>query len=403
MQKAGTLPPQPWMKDPKIIEVFQALMGEGKLSRFVGGCVRDTLIHKPIYDIDIATAETPENAIRLLTQARIKVKPLGIEHGSILVIHGGYVLNITTLRKDIHTDGRHASVSYVDDWESDAHRRDFTINALYADIDGNYYDPCGGKYDLEQGLVRFIGDATTRIKEDYLRILRFFRFQAWYAKQPSIETEIEACAVYANQLSLLSKERIWQEISKTLQAPNPYTTVKKMCEYGILAPILPASPNLRSLEELIQHEHLYTIQPTPIRRLVCLYKNTPHNLHELSQRLNLSTEDIKRVKQLMHVQKTNPDLHNNYENYKILHEKGRDFYLDYILLNPEFLENGLELYKQWQQPKLPLSGKDLVALGIPEGPQMGLILQELTQWWLKNACNPTRHEALDWLKARNKL
>ncbi len=184
MQPIGHLPAQEWLTFPETVQVMEAIMAGGKPARFVGGCVRDAILGLPISDIDIICPETPEKVMELLEQAGIRAEPIGLAHGSILAIQPSKTFDITTLRSDVETFGRHARVNYHDNWLDDAARRDFTMNAIYADPDGSLYDPMGGIEDLKAGRVRFIGDAYERIREDCLRILRFFRFQAYYGRMP---------------------------------------------------------------------------------------------------------------------------------------------------------------------------------------------------------------------------
>lgn len=393
MQPAGKLDSQDWLQSPETIELMHALMAGGKTARFVGGCVRNSLLQQPISDIDIATAESPEQVMVLLKAAGIHVIPVGIEHGSVLAVHG-QAYNITTLRADVETTGRHAVVSYIDDWSADAMRRDFTMNALYADLDGTFYDPCNGLPDLQEGRIRFIGDAQTRIREDYLRILRFFRFQAYYGKTPPENAHLEACRQNADGLKMLSKQRVWYEIRKLLLAENPLPALNLMVEHGIWTTI-----KTKGLPKLLALEQQYQAPKSAIRRLACLMGPKPRILNEM----NLSNDEFAHLTTLVKLMYDGPDLAVEFENTRLLYELGPDVFLDYILLTHENIETSMEHLRHWTSPKLPVRGQDLLDLGMGAGPEIGNTIKELTDWWLHNACKPDKTECLQWVKTRNKL
>ena len=228
----------PWLPAADTRAVLEALMADGKPARLVGGCVRDALAGRPVTDVDIATPETPPRVIDLLRAAGLKAVPTGVEHGTVTAVVRGKPFEVTTLRRDVTTDGRHAVVAFTDDWTEDAARRDFTMNALSADPDGRVHDPFDGVADLAAGRVRFVGEARARIREDVLRILRFFRFHAHYGKGAPDADGLAACRELAPLLPRLSAERVATELLKLLKAPDAAATVRMMREAGILAPIL---------------------------------------------------------------------------------------------------------------------------------------------------------------------
>ena len=240
------LDPQPWMSATATRKLMAAL-GE---ARFVGGAIRNTLLGKPVADIDIATPLTPDKVGTLLAAAGIAFVPTGIEHGTVTAIVEGKPFEVTTLRRDVTTDGRHAVVAFTNDWSLDAQRRDFTMNALYAAADGEIFDFVGGIADLKAGRVRFVGDAPTRIREDYLRILRLFRFHAWYGKGEIDVEALRAAAVEKGGLAGLSGERIAKEMLRLLETENPAPVLRPMAASGILALVLPGEANIARLESL---------------------------------------------------------------------------------------------------------------------------------------------------------
>jgi poly(A) polymerase len=254
MQPSDRLDPQPWMTAPETVAVMAALSAAGGEARFVGGCVRDALVGRKVRDVDIATHEPPERVLNLLARAGIKAIPTGIKHGTVTAVIGARHFEITTLRRDVETYGRHAKVEYTDDWQADAARRDFTMNALFCGADGSIYDPFGGAADLRAQRVRFVGDPEARIREDVLRLLRFFRFHAHYGKPPPDAAALAACRSLAHLLPTLSGERICAETLKLLSAPEPADVIDLMGEAGVLANFLPEATRNDQLRALVALE-----------------------------------------------------------------------------------------------------------------------------------------------------
>jgi len=255
-----------WMAWPQTRLVMEALSAGGQEPRFVGGCVRDTLLGLPVKDVDIATPEIPEKVIELIEKAGLRAVPTGINHGTITAVSDGVPFEITTLRRDIETYGRRARVGFTKDWAEDAARRDLTLNALYCDLNGNVSDPVGGWVDLKAGRIRFVGDARTRIEEDILRILRYFRFFAFYGCGPADEAALSACREMAPLIKNLSVERVWKELSTLLLAPDPTLTLSLMATHGILPHLLPEAVRIDLLGPLVRVEVESETSPHYLRR-----------------------------------------------------------------------------------------------------------------------------------------
>ncbi|WP_095587788.1 CCA tRNA nucleotidyltransferase [Actibacterium ureilyticum] len=280
----------PWIRSPEVQSVCAMLTAAGHQALFVGGCVRNALLGAGISDIDISTDARPDRVMELAEQAGLKAVPTGIDHGTVTVIADGHPFEVTTFRRDVETDGRRAVVAFADRIDEDAHRRDFTMNALYATPEGEILDPLGGLPDLQARRVRFIDEAEARIREDYLRILRYFRFHAWYG-DPEMGFDPEAlaaCAALSDGLETLSKERIGAEVKKLLAAPDPAPSVATMAQAGILGRILPGA-DPRALPILTAFEAATDLSPDPIRRLAAL--NGP----ECADLLRLSRDETRAL------------------------------------------------------------------------------------------------------------
>ncbi len=277
-----------WLTRPATQAVFDALSGEGVETRAVGGAVRNAFLKLPVAEVDLATTATPQEVIALAAKAGLKTVPTGIEHGTVTVIADGTPFEVTTLRRDVETFGRHAEVAFTRDWEADAKRRDFTLNALYADRDGTVFDPLHGYDDLAAGRVRFIGDAAERIREDYLRILRFFRFNAYYGKGPLDAAGLRACVALRNGLMQLSAERIWIELKRILIAPRAADAIEALFDYGLLTEILGGVPRLIDFERLVAIEAANGLAPSSPLRLAVLAIFVHEDAARLAERLRLS-------------------------------------------------------------------------------------------------------------------
>ncbi|HST35067.1 MAG TPA: CCA tRNA nucleotidyltransferase, partial [Allosphingosinicella sp.] len=283
------LPGAPWRDRPGMERLLKALGADKGETRYVGGCVRDTLLGFPVSDVDLATTLAPEAVIARLEKARIKAVPTGLAHGTVTAVSAGAPVEVTTLRRDLSTDGRRATVAFTEDWREDAARRDFTINALSADpVSGEIFDYFGGLADLEARKVRFIGEPLQRIAEDHLRILRFFRFHARFGTGAPDQAGLAACAARANDLMALSRERIADEVLKLLALPDPAPTVTLMIGQRIFRPVLPEIETAARLHALVAAEEAAGVEPAAIRRLAALLPADPETAASVAARLRLS-------------------------------------------------------------------------------------------------------------------
>jgi poly(A) polymerase len=377
-----------WMDEPPVQALLAALARGGISARFVGGCVRDTVLGRPVKEIDIAVDKPPETVMRALEAADLRVVPTGLKHGTVTAIVKGRPFELTTLRRDVETDGRRAVVAFTDDWLEDAKRRDFTFNAMYADPDGTIWDPFDGRADLLSGRVRFIGDPDQRIAEDHLRILRFFRFYAWFGKPPLDGAGFDACRRNAGSLSSLSAERIAKELLRLLAAPAPADALEAMAEAGALDHWLREYAGAARLKALIAREDT----PDPLRRLAAIV-SPPATA--VAKRLKLSTQQSLRL-QLMLEPAEPGDLENR---RAALYRLGTSLFIDRVLLEgPDDWRAALALARNWTPPELPISGADALALGLKPGPQVGALLEAVERWWIAGDFSADRTACLAELK-----
>jgi poly(A) polymerase len=359
------LPAAPW-RDRDGLGDLVAVLGA---ARFVGGAVRDTLLGLDVADVDIATPLPPAEVLARLAAAGIRAVPTGLAHGTVTAILHGHPFEITTLRRDVATDGRHAEVAFTDDWQEDAARRDFTINALYADpATGEVYDWFGGMVDLAARRVRFIGDPERRIAEDHLRILRFFRFHARFGN--AIDGEgLDACTARANDLMALSRERIAAELLKLLVAPAAVPTVELMIERGILRAVLPEIADAGALARLATREAAAGVAPDAVRRLAALVP--PPDAEAVGARLKLSNAQRKRL-QTATAGPGSEGIH------ALAYRAGRESAVDRLLLAGADPRPIID----WTPPRLPLSGGALVARGLDKGPAVAAALKMVETRWI---------------------
>ena len=366
-----TLPNAEWLKREDLAALIEAL-GPGQ-ARYVGGAVRDTLLGLAVKDIDIATPLEPAEVTQRLKAAGITVVPTGIDHGTVTAVLKNGPVEITTLRHDVSTDGRRATVAFARDWQDDAARRDFTINALYADpATLEVYDYFGGLDDLAARRLRFIGDARQRIREDHLRILRYFRFQARFGSQPpDLEAE-ESCSELAATLKGLSRERIGMEMMNLLGLPNPAPTIARMDQLGVLPVVLPEA-QVSVLEALVQHEQEESAGPDPLRRLAALLPASAPLAEQVASRFRLSGAQKKRLA-LAAARGEEREADARALAYRL----GRDAALDRLLLAGA----SAALLHDWDIPTLPLKGGDIVARGVKAGPEVARILRAVETRWV---------------------
>ena len=365
-----------WRRRQGMGRMLDALgAGEG-LTRYVGGAIRDDLLGIEGDDIDLATRIPPDAVMERLRKAKIKAVPTGIDHGTITAVSGGHPYEVTTLRRDVTTDGRRATVAFTDDWKEDAARRDFTINALSADpLSGEIFDYFGGLDDIERRRVRFIGDPLQRIAEDHLRILRFFRFHALFGAGKPEAQAVDACAARANDLMALSRERIADELLKLLGLPDPAPTVSIMLARGILAPVIPeivADANER-LEALIAAEREAAIAPDPIRRLATLLPRDPDVATDIAARLRLSNKAKKR---LVSAATDGVDPPPRVLAYRL----GLELAIDRLLLAGD--TDNARAIAGWAPPRLPLGGGALISRGVAKGPGVARMLRRIEDRWV---------------------
>ena len=371
------IPPPDWLADPALAAVLAAVPE----ARIAGGAVRDTLAGRPVADIDLATPLPPNQVIAALTGAKLRAVPTGIAHGTVTAVAGGRGFEITTLRRDLRTDGRHAVVAFTDDWREDAARRDFTLNALSMTPDGAVFDYFGGIADLRAGIVRFVGDPARRIAEDTLRILRFFRFFARYASGPPDPAALAAIRAGVAGLAGLSAERVWSELRRILAAPDPRAAVALMADLGVLTAVLPEGADPVRLDRLVAQG----APADPLLRLAALLTGDPL---ALAERLHVSNADRDRLVALRAARLARPG-DDDAALRRLLADTPRD-----VLIDRTWLEAGQGPEQDrlrarlatLPRPVFPLEGRDVLALGADPGPEVGALLRALRQWWLDGGC-----------------
>jgi poly(A) polymerase len=379
------LPPAAWTSRADLAALVAVLdpAGEG-LVRYVGGAVRDTLLGLAVKDIDMATPLEPPVVIERLTAAGIRSVPTGLAHGTVTALTAGGPVEITTLRRDVSTDGRHATVAFSQSWQEDAARRDFTINALYADPHNlSVHDYFGGLDDLAARRLRFIGEAEARIREDYLRILRYFRFQARFGSLPADPEAETACSALAPGLKGLSRERIASEMLLLLGLPDPAPTVARMAQLGVLTVILPEA-DAAALPPLIAAEAAHGTAPEALRRLAALLPADPAMAELVAARLRLSLAQRKHL--ALVAARTTPDEPARPLAYRV----GRAAALDRLLITGA----SLAPLDGWDIPKFPLKGGIIVARGVSAGPEVARLLRTIEARWVAQGFDDTAIPAM---------
>jgi poly(A) polymerase len=398
------LAPQPWIEEPSTRILLEALAQAGIAARFVGGSVRDALLGEPvggpIADIDLATPARPEEVAAALAKAGIKVVPTGIAHGTITALVPPRHYEITTLRRDVETDGRRARVAFDVDWAEDAARRDFTINAIYLDPDGTVHDPVGGLADLKAHRVRFVGEPATRIAEDVLRVLRYYRFAARFGDGKGDRAARAACRAAVPLLPKLSAERVAQELTRLLGVANPVPVLRMMDEDRVLAAILPEATRLDPLARLIA----IAPEPDPLRRLAALVAVDAVGAAGLAARLHLPNAWRDRLVGLAPPWPLDPAGDTRGQR-RALYRLGAERYRDFALLiaaeggvDAPRLAELLALAGGWTPPAFPLAGRDVTGLGIQPGPRIGELLADVRDWWEAGDFAADRAACLEKLK-----
>lgn len=390
-----------WLRSSQTKAVMKALTDAGATPRFVGGCVRDAVMGRTVNDVDLAVDILPEESLAALEAARIKAIPTGLKHGTITAVVDGQHFEITTLRTDIKTDGRHAEVAFTKDWEEDAKRRDFTMNALYADPDGTVYDPLGsGIADASARRIRFINDARARIEEDYLRILRLFRFHAWFGKGEMDGEAVVASAGLAGGIASLSKERIGQEMLKLLSAQRPANALTTMAQTGVLAQAIPSARVDAPVMVLENIERRFGISPDPLRRLSLISWGVDAAV--ISKALRLSNDQFRALK--LRRQPVKP-VQSLTCARRIGYRRGEAAARDTLLNNAAWTEKDIALSEmqavtEGAQLKMPISSADILGLGVQPGAQIGegLILAE--EHWIESDFILDKASLLDHVRSR---
>ena len=396
-----------WFKAPQT-RALMATLEKAKPggSRFVGGCVRNTLMGREVDDIDIATQLKPNEIAAVATNAGFGAHATGIEHGTITVVVDHQPFEVTTLRRDVATDGRRATVTFTESWSEDASRRDFRLNALYGDAGGAVHDPTGGGLDdVRAGRVIFIGDAHTRLREDYLRILRFFRFNAWYAKGPLDPQGLRACADEAGGLDLLSVERVWKETKKLLSAHDPRAAYEAMEAIEVRARALPELTNHVRLDALMALESDLMLPVDAMTRVAAALPDQ-EAAKALAQRLKLSNEERDRLTGALGDEVKLTSYMSLKEMRRAIYRIGNAAFRDRVMLAWAGAGDKAQQWRalvahaqMWTPPKLPLSGEDVMTAGVPAGPKVGAVMREVEAWWIDADFPDDRLSIIERLKA----
>lgn len=417
LEPVGQMPPQVWMTAPATRAVIEALSRDGADVRFIGGCVRDAILKRSVRDIDIAVPMPPEAVMALLRRAEIKVVPTGIDHGTVTAVVDKVAFEITSLRVDVESDGRRAKVAFTDDWQADAARRDFTINALSCSPDGDIYDYFGGLDDLGRGHIRFVGTPRARIAEDRLRLLRFFRFFAHYGRPPADAAALAACRAEARGVSLLSGERVRVETFRTLMASDPADVFLLMQDTGVLEHVLPEADRIDRLRMMTWLDsraiRFETIEADPIRRLAALITTSGDGARTVAARLKMSNAHRDRLVAMMQPACAVTPEAGAPGARRALYRLGAAAVRDLVLLS--WADEGatqprrsrtrtaawiaiLEAADTWTPIEFPLKGRDALALGVPPGPRVGELMKAIEAWWEHEDYRPDREACLSRLQ-----
>jgi len=380
-----------WLREAPLRDILAALDGDGEEARIVGGAVRNALLGEPHGDIDIATTAPPAEVIRRVEAAGFKAAPTGVEHGTVTVVAAGQPFEVTTLREDVETFGRHAKVVFGRDWKRDAERRDFTMNALSLSRDGTVHDYVGGLADIEARRVRFIGDATRRIAEDYLRILRFFRFHAAYGEGSPDAQGLAACIEGRAGLEQLSRERVRMEMVKLLVAKHAVPTLALMTETGLLEQVLGGVPLLASYANMVKLEAALALAADPVRRLGALGISVVEDAERLRERLRLTNAEHERLASMADGWWQISTSGSEHEARVLLYRLGGAGFTDRVLLAWTRAPQGAAdptwhalatLPARWSAPAFPLKAADFMARGVPKGPRLGAALAAAEEAWI---------------------
>ena len=391
-----------WLRHGEVARLLALLDRDGEQARVVGGAVRNALLGLAVDEIDVATTATPDEVARRVEAAGWKAVPTGIDHGTITVVIAGNPFEVTTLRQDVETYGRKAKVVFGRDWKADAERRDFTINALSASADGTVHDYVGGIADIAARRVRFIGEAENRIAEDYLRILRFFRFHAWYGEGAPDRHGLHACIGARAGLASLSRERVAKEILKLLLARHATPALVVMTETGLLGAVLGGVPLLASYENLVKAEAAVGLEPDAVRRLGALSVQVREDAERLAMRLRLSNAEAGRLNALDPWWRLSPKAGEKVAR-ALLYRLGTQHFLDRALVAWSRSAQGaadanwhdlVRLPQRWSAPRFPLKAADFVSRGLSHGPALGAAMHKAEEAWI-DADFPSERGAIE--------
>jgi poly(A) polymerase len=399
------------MVHPATVAVMDALQVAGgeDCARFVGGCVRDALLRRPVGDIDIATTLEPPKVVAALERAGLRAVPTGLAHGTVTAVADGRPFEITTLRRDVETDGRRAVVAFTDDWAQDAARRDFRLNALYADARGRLFDPTGcGVGDALAGAVVFVGDPRTRIREDALRIARYFRFLAWFGRGRPDAAALAACAELAALVETLSAERLGAELLKLLAAEDPREAVRLMDEAGVLRRLIPGDGGLARFDALVRIETEILFSEDPLLRLAALLPPDPAAGEAAARRLRLSNAQRDRLTAALGAEPPLVSWMSPRATRRAVYALGAPTFCDRVMLAWADADRPatsvqwralLPMARSWTPPVLPLTGDEVAAAGVPRGPMIGAVLREVEAWWIDHDFIDDKLSIMERLKA----
>lgn len=396
-----------WLKSDSLQALFDILCADGGEARVAGGAVRNALMGQSVNDVDVCTTVLPNEVVQRLETAGHKAVPTGIDHGTVTAVINGDAYEVTTLREDVETNGRHAVVQFGTDWQKDAERRDLTINGLYCDRDGNIYDYVNGYPDIGKKEVRFIGDAETRIKEDSLRILRFFRFFAWYGHGRPDAAGLKACASGKMLLAGLSVERVWMEMKKLLSAPDPGRAILWMRTTGILGGILPETHKwgTDAIPGLLRLEQEQGWMPDPLFRLMGMVRPDVETMEAMAKRMTFSNLETKRMTDWAASPLPTAEIEED-ELAKLLYRNAHQGILDKMRLEVVHLINrddepaaqqmlgAADFAKTWERPLFPVKGQDLLDAGAEAGPALGETLKQLEESWVESGFSKTKDDLL---------
>ncbi|WP_162914078.1 CCA tRNA nucleotidyltransferase [Taklimakanibacter lacteus] len=398
MKTPPSLAHEAWLIDPALRRVFAAIAAAGGEARVAGGAVRNSLLGEPVNDIDIATTLTPDRIMAAGEKARLGVHPTGLDHGTVTLVAAGKPFEVTSLRVDVETFGRKARVAFTDDWEADARRRDFTMNALYCSGDGKIYDPTKGYRDILRKRVKFVGSPAERIEEDALRILRFFRFHARYGEGGPDRTGLAACIRHKSKLKTLSSERIRQELFKLLEAKRASETIKLMALRNVLKVLVPHPRDLKSLSRMAKIDRAHGLKPDALLRLSLIARDAL----SLRERLRLTNAEMRRLEAIAGYAAPTPKLRER-ERRAVLYQLGAEAWRDLVRLawarSKDTVASKswsalLGFVDQWPVPRFPLGGQDLLSLGFKAGPTIGRELARLEDWWIASDFSATKADLL---------